>query len=71
MIWSNLTAQGGDTWGDYVTLLSENATYLGRLGQSVTDVSALLEFEFQQAGGLSPFDTLASAVDASYPADQY
>jgi RHS repeat-associated protein len=68
VIWSNLTAQGGDTWGDYVTMLSENATYLGRLGQNVTDVSALLEFEFQQANGLSPYGTLAVAVDASVPA---
>ena len=45
-------------------MLAENAAYLGRLGQQVSDVSQLLSFEFMQADGLSPISYLASGIDA-------
>ena len=67
-IWPNFTAQAGDTWGDYVRMLDDNAAYLGRLGQRVVDIGDLLAFEFQQADGLGPMRTLASAVDAAVEA---
>ena len=60
----NLVAQTGPTWGDYVRMLNDNARYLHRLGQRVTDIRDLLGFEVMQASGLSVTRTLASAVDA-------
>ncbi|MBI2875410.1 MAG: cadherin-like domain-containing protein [Candidatus Tectomicrobia bacterium] len=67
-LWANFTTQAGDTWGDYVTMLDDNAAYLGRLGERVVDVGSLLAFEFLQADGLSPIRSLASAVDAAVEA---
>jgi YD repeat-containing protein len=64
-IFANLTAQIGPTWGDYVQMLSDNATYLGRLGRHVLDVNQLYGFELQQALGLNPISTLAASADAS------
>ena len=63
-IWSNFVAEVGTTWGDYLTMLDENAAYLGRLGQQVLDVGQLLGFEFLQADGLAPVSYLASGLDA-------
>lgn len=60
----NLVLQTGPTWGDYVKMLNDNARYLYRLGESVTDIRDLLGFEVMQASGLSVTRTLASAVDA-------
>lgn len=60
----NLVAQTGPTWGDYVRMLNDNAQYLHRLGQRVTDIRDLLGFEVMQASGLSVTRTVASAVDA-------
>ncbi len=64
---ANLETQIGSTWGDYVETLGENATYLGRLGQRVTDIADLYGFEMLQAIGLSMVPTLESVVDASVP----
>jgi len=63
-IWSNFVAEVGTTWGDYLTMLDDNAAYLGRLGQQVLDVGQLLGFEFMQADGLAPGSYLASGIDA-------
>jgi len=68
VIWDNLTLQVGDTWGDYVTMLDDNAFYLGRLGENVSDVSDLLALEMQQANGYGPMAVLASSVDMVVPA---
>jgi len=67
-IFSNFIAQTGTTWGNYVTMLDNNASYLGRLGEQVTDVGQLLSFEVQQADGLTPVPTLAASLDASVDA---
>ena len=67
-IWTNFQAQVGGTWGNYVAMLDENATYLGRLGQQVNNVSKLLAFEYTQAAGLCPSSYLATSVDAALPA---
>ena len=66
-IFTVFTAQVGNTWGGYVTMLDNNAAYLGRLGLNVGDVSKLLAFQFMQDDGLCPLRTLASSVDASVP----
>ena len=68
VIFANFTNQVGSTWGEYVAMLDENAAYLGRLGQKVTDVSSLWNFEVQQAIGLNVLGTLASSVDLAVPA---
>ena len=62
-IWANFVAAVGPSWGDYVTMLAENAAYLGRLGIKVTDVAELVAFEFAQADGLNPIGALATARD--------
>jgi len=64
-IWMSFSNQVGTTWGGYVTMLDNNAAYLGRLGLNVEDVGELLAFQFMQDDGLCPLTTLASSVDAS------
>ena len=65
VIYGNLTTQLGNTWGGYVQLLDEEASYLGQLGEDVNDVNELWNFAVQQAdNALSPVGpTLASATD--------
>jgi RHS repeat-associated protein len=71
-VWSavlaNLRGQIGTTWGDYVRMLDDNEAYLSRLGESVTDVRQLFDFEMRQAFGLTPVPTLADVTDAALPA---
>jgi YD repeat-containing protein len=66
---SNLESQLGPTSGGYVQLLDNEASYLGTLGENVTDVRSLWEFAVQQANNalnpLAPY--LASATDDSVP----
>jgi len=66
-IYGVLSSQLGDTWGGYVQLLDNEATYLGQLGEDVTDVSSLWNFAVQQAdNSLSPVGPdLVSATDDS------
>ncbi|MCA9049036.1 MAG: VCBS repeat-containing protein [Planctomycetaceae bacterium] len=65
VIRSNLQSAVGTTWGDFVSMLSENAAYLAGLGQTVLNVGELLQFEFAQAVGLSPLTHIAAAADVS------
>ncbi|MFQ5965289.1 MAG: RHS repeat-associated core domain-containing protein, partial [Candidatus Scalinduaceae bacterium] len=67
-LWDNFISQTGSTWGDYVRMLTDNAAYLGRLGQKVTDISKLLSFEFAQADALNVIQYLAASTDAYTPA---
>ncbi|MCB1763276.1 MAG: choice-of-anchor J domain-containing protein, partial [Gammaproteobacteria bacterium] len=67
-VFSNLRAQTGSTWGDYVHMLNDNARYLAKLGETVTDVQDLLAFEIEQSSGLGLSDTLTSALDAQIQA---
>jgi RHS repeat-associated protein len=66
-IYGNLTSQLGNTWGGYVQMLDNEASYLGQLGEDVTDVSQLWGFAVQQAdNALNPIGPyLASATDDS------
>jgi len=66
-IWMAFTNQVGSTWGDYVTMLDNNAAYLGGLGIKVNDVGTLVGFQLMLADGLSPLRTLAKSMDASVP----
>jgi hypothetical protein len=66
-VWVAFTNEVGSTWGNYVTMLDNNASYLGRLGLNVSDVSKLFHFQLLQADGMYPMRTLASSVDASVP----
>ncbi|MGE3311711.1 MAG: RHS repeat-associated core domain-containing protein [Limisphaerales bacterium] len=67
IVYANLTAELPDT-GAYIRMLNDNAQSLARLGQRVTDVDKLWNFEVQQAYGHSPLPFLDSTVDASMPA---
>jgi YD repeat-containing protein len=67
-VFSNLIAQTGSTWGDYVLMLNHNARYLATLGQTVNDIRDLLSFAVTQAQGLSLTSTLTSAMDAQVQA---
>ena len=62
---SNLLSQLGSTSGGYVQLLDNEASYLGSLGENITDVQSLWGFAVQQADNalnpLAPF--LTSATD--------
>jgi RHS repeat-associated protein len=67
-LFPNLVAQLGSTWGQYVTRMDADASYLADLGETVTDLGQLFEFEILQANGLSPVSTLATTTDMSVPA---
>jgi RHS repeat-associated protein len=66
-IYANLTSQLGGTWGSYVQFLDNEASYLGQLGENVTDISTLWNFAVQQADNsespLGPY--LMSVTDDS------
>ncbi len=63
-LWMNFVDQAGTTWGDYVTMLTDNASYLGRLGERVIDIKDLLSFEFIQANALNIIRYLASYTES-------
>ncbi len=58
-IYNGLTSQLGNTFGDYVKMLDDEAMYLGQFGEDVTDVGQLWNFAVMQADGLSPVPQLA------------
>ncbi len=60
---SSLATGVGGTWGGYVTMLDNEVSYLGQLGEDVTDVSELWSFAMMQADGLTPTPELAGATD--------
>ncbi len=60
---ASLATQVGGTWGDYVAMLDNEVSYLGQLGEDVTDVSELWSFALMQADGLTPTPELAGATD--------
>ena len=62
-LFTAFTAQAGTTWGDYVRLLDNNASYLGQLGENVTDAGQLWQFALAQADGLTPTPQLSSVTD--------
>ncbi len=47
-LYPNLMSQFGATWGSYVQALDADATYLGGIGESVSDVGQLFNFEVQR-----------------------
>ena len=67
-LYPGLTEQIGSTWGDFVAKIDADASYLGRLGETVTDVAQLWQFEIRQAIGLNPVSQIASNVDVSVSA---
>jgi RHS repeat-associated protein len=67
-VWSSFVTKVGTTWGNYLTVLDNNASYLSGIGRHVTDLNDLLAFEFLLADGMNLMRSLAGAVDASVPA---
>ena len=62
-IFAGLQNEIGPTIGDYVTMLDNEATYLGQLGQNVTNVGQLWSLAVMQANGLTPSPVLANVDD--------
>ena len=62
-IFAGLQSEIGPTIGDYVTMLDNEATYLGQLGQNVTNVGQLWSLAVMQADGLTPSPVLANVDD--------
>ena len=62
-IFAGLQNEIGPTIGDYVTALDNEATYLGGLGQNVTNVGQLWSLAVMQADGLTPDPALANVDD--------
>jgi RHS repeat-associated protein len=67
-LFERLKAQVGTTWGDYLTVLRDNADHLAELGQRVHDSAQLFTFEFVQAAQLGSPPSLTSVDDAGCPA---
>lgn len=65
VLWDNFTALAGNTWGDYVAMLTRNAQYLHRQGVEVRDLESLLAFSMRLSDGISPIGRLAGASDAA------
>jgi RHS repeat-associated protein len=63
-MFSNLTAQMGNTWGSYVTALDNADSYLGSVGEDVNNIDNLWAFELALANGMGPVSQLTSATDA-------
>lgn len=61
---TNLKSSIGQTWGDYLDMLSRNAQHLAQIGQSTFDARKLLQLEFLQANAGNPIRSLGGAVDA-------
>ncbi len=64
-IFANLRASVGDSLGDWVRVLGENAQYLARHGQPNANIDDLWRFEVLQASGLGPVPVLDAVTDAS------
>ncbi len=63
-----LKAQVGDTWGDYLTMLRENAAYLAELDTIIYDSGQLFQFELMQAAAMGTPSMLEMQQDAFCPA---
>jgi RHS repeat-associated protein len=67
-LFERLKAQVGNTWGDYLAMLRDNAEHLAELGQRVYDPAELFAFEFVQASAMGAPPYLESEQDAFSPA---
>ena len=63
-----LKVQVGDTWGDVLVSLRQNADHLARLGQRLANVDALFAFEMLQAAAIGAPTYLETVEDAFCPA---
>ena len=69
-LYATLTTDMGDTFGEYVAMLSRNAVYLHNLGVDIADSDLLVAFEMLQAQGIPVFGSLAADVDAAASAPE-
>jgi YD repeat-containing protein len=63
VIWQNFRTLAGDTWGDFIWMLSRDALYLYRQDRRVDDIDSLMAFSLRQAEGLAPLAVLAASTD--------
>ena len=62
-----LSKFSAQTAGAYVQLLDSTATYLGTLGENVTDVSKLIGYALTQTGNFQPTPGILGTVDDALP----
>jgi RHS repeat-associated protein len=67
VMYSNLSSQLGNTAGGYVQLLDNEASYLGQLGENITDSGSLWSFAVVQAENIWPLSVLGTTEDDSLP----
>jgi RHS repeat-associated protein len=67
VMYQGLLPQLGTTSGGYVQMLDNNASYLGRLGENITDVAKLWQFSLEQSESIRPLPDLAITSDDSLP----
>ncbi|MCJ7575494.1 MAG: hypothetical protein MUO80_02275 [Dehalococcoidia bacterium] len=67
-LFARLKAQVGNTWGDYLRMLRDNAAHLSELEQRNPDPGELFAFEFVQAYSMGVPSYLESSQDAFCPA---
>ncbi len=67
-LYPNLVSQIGSTWGGFVATLDQEASYLGRVGENVSDVGSLWRMAISQTIGFNVVPTIASDTDVSVPA---
>jgi YD repeat-containing protein len=67
VMYSALLQKLGTAAGGYVQLLDDSATYLGLLGESVTDITKLWSFAVAQTENLWPLSSFGSVTDDSMP----
>jgi RHS repeat-associated protein len=67
-LWNNLIANFGQTYGQFQTVMTDNANYLSQLGEPTNNLARLFAFEWKQAANtLTNVDLLTTTdvVDAA------
>lgn len=66
-IYPNLLAEVGTTAGDYLQVLSRDASYLSSLGIYTADILRLLTYQLDRANAVFTAGSRISVTDASFP----
>ena len=62
-VWDNVEAQTGDTWGDFVAMLGDNAAYLDQIGKPVYDPQNLFAFEVLQVSKCAVLMSMSESLN--------
>src|SRR5262245_6676212 len=67
VIWTILAARMGQSATDLMQVVTADTTYFAQIGDPVTDVESIVDFEIQKANAEGPVPVLAADVDVAYP----